>query len=845
MAARVVQTFSGWRTMSCELDGAASAVAVCRDGSQVVVAGRNILKVFAIEEEAFVEKLNLRVGRRTSVNYSCSDVAWHQLDDNLLATAATNGAVVTWNLSRSSRNKQELLFAEHKRTVNKVCFHQAELHTLLSGSQDGSMKCFDLRRKDSVCTFNGQSESVRDVQFSPRDYFAFAASFENGNVQLWDLRRSDRCERMFTAHNGPVFSCDWHPEDRGWLATGGRDKMVKVWDMASARPRELFCVQTIASVARVKWRPERRYHLATCSMMVDHTINVWDVRRPFIPFAAFEEHRDVTTGIAWRLPHDPHLLISCAKDCTVFQHIFKDAKRPADRANPEALSIGPRGDVAFAAKEGLSANDSARRALPGDRRNPFFFIRKAPEPYDASLTQQHAGSVCSVLNVFQRCDAKEKLNPLENESESFVELAQRYCLAGRPFAELCEHNARIAMELCRHQVAQTWLILKLLYAGGDASPSPALLPNGGIFCGKDGSSGLGGDGMSERGKSEGHGDGGLEEPNEETEGSDVENLTASVGLYAAAAGLYSGNGEEERLELLDQDTTTADFPEFSLPPEAFALRHEIVDGPAGLEHLQANGPDGPGSGDEDGTDEGMRSACPGKVGGSSTASLGITAAESVSLISVSQPLFGQTLPPEVFAPAVTAMLEFYAERGDVQSTVSTLIVLGEKASGGVDTLVQEHWYLSYLELLQRFRLWDVATQVIRLSTCAAISALNHDSTSLNLNCSSCRRALGAKGADDVPVSVLFATMLSRAFLCGARGAAMEDTSSTCMTGSAPVRIVRRAVDTFVNTREHRPPVRRDEEEPLLAGRVWRVVRGYMEGIELQALWKCTEKKISL
>uniref|UniRef100_A0A8C4R702 GATOR2 complex protein WDR24 n=1 Tax=Eptatretus burgeri TaxID=7764 RepID=A0A8C4R702_EPTBU len=613
MAARVVQTFSGWRTMSCELDGAASAVAVSRDGSQVVVAGRNILKVFAIEEEAFVEKVNLRVGRRTSVNYSCSDVAWHQLDDNLLATAATNGAVVTWNLSRSSRNKQELLFAEHKRTVNKVCFHQAELHTLLSGSQDGSMKCFDLRRKDSVCTFNGQSESVRDVQFSPRDYFAFAASFENGNVQLWDLRRSDRCERMFTAHNGPVFSCDWHPEDRGWLATGGRDKMVKVWDMASARPRELFCVQTIASVARVKWRPERRYHLATCSMMVDHTINVWDVRRPFIPFAAFEEHRDVTTGIAWRLPHDPHLLLSGAKDCTLFQHIFKDAKRPADRANPEALCFGPRGDVAFAAKEGLSANDPARRALPGDRRNPFFFIRKAPEPYDASLTQQHSGSVCSVLNVFQRCDAKEKLNPLENESESFVELAQRYCLAGRPFAELCDHNARIAMELCRHQVAQTWLILKLLYAGGDASPSPALLPNGGI-----------------------------------------------------------------------------------------------------------------------------------KVGGS-TAGLGITAAESVSLISVSQPLFGQTLPPEVFAPAVIAMLEFYAERGDVQSTVSTLIVLGEKASGGVDTLVQEHWYLSYLELLQRFRLWDVATQVIRLSTCAAISALNHDSTSLNLNCSSCRRALGAKG----------------------------------------------------------------------------------------------------
>lgn len=61
---------------------------------------------------------------------------------------------------------------------------------------------------------SGQSESVRDVQFSIRDYFTFAATFENGNVQLWDIRRPDRYERMFTAHNGPVFCCDWHPEDR-------------------------------------------------------------------------------------------------------------------------------------------------------------------------------------------------------------------------------------------------------------------------------------------------------------------------------------------------------------------------------------------------------------------------------------------------------------------------------------------------------------------------------------------------------------------------------------------------------------------------------------------------------
>lgn len=143
------------RTMFCHLDAPANAISVCRDATQVVVAGRNIFKIYALEEEQFVEKLNLRVGRKPSLNFSCADVMWHQMEENLLATAATNGAVVTWNLGKPSRNKQDQLFTEHKRTVNKVCFHPTEVYMLLSGSQDGFMKCFDLRKKESVSTFSG------------------------------------------------------------------------------------------------------------------------------------------------------------------------------------------------------------------------------------------------------------------------------------------------------------------------------------------------------------------------------------------------------------------------------------------------------------------------------------------------------------------------------------------------------------------------------------------------------------------------------------------------------------------------------------------------------------------
>ncbi|XP_012515086.1 PREDICTED: WD repeat-containing protein 24 [Propithecus coquereli] len=712
------------RTMHCHLDAPANAISVCRDAAQVVVAGRSIFKIYSIEEEQFVEKLNLRVGRKPSLNLSCADVVWHQMDENLLATAATNGVVVTWNLGRPSRNKQDQLFTEHKRTVNKVCFHPTEAHVLLSGSQDGFMKCFDLRRKDSVSTFSGQSESVRDVQFSIRDYFTFASTFENGNVQLWDIRRPDRCERMFTAHNGPVFCCDWHPEDRGWLATGGRDKMVKVWDMTTHRAKEMHCVQTIASVARVKWRPECRHHLATCSMMVDHNIYVWDVRRPFVPAAMFEEHRDVTTGIAWRHPHDPSFLLSGSKDSSLCQHLFRDASQPVERANPEGLCYGLFGDLAFAAKESLVAAESGRKPYPGDRRHPMFFKRKLDpaEPF--------AGLASSALSVFE-------MEPGGGGMGWFVDTAERYALTGRPLAELCDHNAKVARELGRNQVAQTWTMLRIIYCSPGLVPSANLnhsvgkgsscgLPLMNSFNLKDMAPGLGSETRLDRGKGDARSDTALldssatlitNEDNEETEGSDVPTDYL----------LGDAEGEEDELYLLDPEHAHPEEPEYVLPQEAFPLRHEIVDTPPGPEHLQDKA-DSP------------------HVSGSEADATSLAPMDSsFSLLSVSHALYDSRLPPDFFSVLVRDMLRFYAEQGDVQMAVSVLIVLGERVRKDIDEQTQEHWYTSYIDLLQRFRLWNVSNEVVKLSTSRAISCLNQASTTLHVNCSHCKRPMSSRG----------------------------------------------------------------------------------------------------
>ncbi|XP_061455673.1 GATOR2 complex protein WDR24 isoform X4 [Rhineura floridana] len=91
------------------------------------------------------------------------------------------------------------------------------------------------------------------------------------------------------------------------------------------------------------------------------------------------------------------------------------------------------------------------------------------------------------------------------------------------------------------------------------------------------------------------------------------------------------------------------------------------------------------------------------------------------------------------------MLLFYAEQGDVQMAVSVLIVLGDRIRKEIDDQAQEHWYTSYIDLLQRFQLWNISNEVIKLSTCRAITCLNQASTTLHINCSNCKRPMSNKG----------------------------------------------------------------------------------------------------
>lgn len=85
------------------------------------------------------------------------------------------------------------------------------------------------------------------------------------------------------------------------------------------------------------------------------------------------------------------------------------------------------------------------------------------------------------------------------------------------------------------------------------------------------------------------------------------------------------------------------------------------------------------------------------------------------------------------------LLLYHANLADVQTAVSIMIVLGMDRMKNIqiEQYRQEQWFYNYIELLNSFHLWTVATSIITLSHLPNINNMNQESTNISLRCGTC------------------------------------------------------------------------------------------------------------
>ncbi|OSC99869.1 transducin family protein/WD-40 repeat family protein [Trametes coccinea BRFM310] len=223
-------------------------------------------------------------------------LSWNRTHRNLLASASADRTVKLWDLTRDPTingqggEGQGALrsFDVHKDKVQAVQWNQADPTVLLTGSYDRTVRTFDSRAPDAgVGAVVGAD--VEALRWDPWETHAFYVSLENGLVLNFDARTlpsdlSSPSPARFTvaAHDGAVSALDVNPHVRGILATGGTDKVVKVWNVTEDQDlgkRQVSLVTSrdlgVGKVFSTVWSPDDPLTLAAAGSKAK--LQIWDV----------------------------------------------------------------------------------------------------------------------------------------------------------------------------------------------------------------------------------------------------------------------------------------------------------------------------------------------------------------------------------------------------------------------------------------------------------------------------------------------------------------------------------------------------------------------------------------
>ena len=132
----------------------------------------------------------------------------------------------------------------HTDRVNSVSF-SPDGSTLASGSEDNTVRLWDVSTGETLRTLTGHRGGVNSVSFSPDGSTLASGSYQE--IRLWDVGTSELL-RTLTGHASWVNSVSFSPEGQT-IASGGYDGTVLLWDIEPAADKPAPVVQPAEAIS--------------------------------------------------------------------------------------------------------------------------------------------------------------------------------------------------------------------------------------------------------------------------------------------------------------------------------------------------------------------------------------------------------------------------------------------------------------------------------------------------------------------------------------------------------------------------------------------------------------------
>jgi DNA excision repair protein ERCC-8 len=210
------------------------------------------------------------IPRKTAHQFGVSSIEWWPFDTGMFVSGSFDHTIKVWDTNELS--VVHSFDIDHRVYSINVGGNKATGGCLVAvGSDHPYIRLLDLRSASSSHTLAGHKGKTLVVKWHPQNPNILASGGYDGEVKVWDIRRSQSClyrldmlqtNTQFEGHNltkasvkahlGPVNGLVWS-ETGATLYSGGNDDKIRVWDMDEKFTRPINKLINFGPLTRNKY----------------------------------------------------------------------------------------------------------------------------------------------------------------------------------------------------------------------------------------------------------------------------------------------------------------------------------------------------------------------------------------------------------------------------------------------------------------------------------------------------------------------------------------------------------------------------------------------------------------